>query len=112
MLILPEKVQREINEPLKEGIRKQFNELLEKTLNEHKHVDHYWILGKLRFLPETDFKVGKIFLERSDQLPSLVYGTFVYFVDNRKGTKELLWTIDNQGNMNVTPTGKTFKAVS
>ena len=89
----------------KENLRRHFNEKMENVINANKDKDSFYILGKVKFLPEYGGKVGRVFLDASDTKPPVVKGTFVYFVDNKAGTKELLWTCDNN-ELNLVPLNK------
>lgn len=77
---------------LREGIDREFNRLMEETINENQDKDSYYILGKLKFPPEHGGKVGKIFLAPIPVMPPVVTESFCYFVDNKRGAKQLVWT--------------------
>lgn len=108
MLILPKSKEEQQHEMLKAGLRDSFNKELEKTLNKHSRVERYWILGKVRFPSQYDGKVGRVFMERSDVQPPFVQDSFVYYVDNRKGTKELLW-MSWGDTLRIVPAQKTLR---
>jgi hypothetical protein len=78
---------------------------MEKVINRNKDKDRFWILGKVKFLPEHGGKVARSFLDACDEKPPLIKESFVYEVDNRRGTKELLWTCDSRG-LRIVPTNK------
>lgn len=103
MLVVPENVRREEHMKAKEGLTEQFNSMLEDILNKHSSVDKYWVLGKVRFPEEFGGKVGRVFLEACLEKPHLVTESFLYEVDNRKGTKTLLWVM-HPGNELSLPT--------
>ena len=105
MIFIPKHLQKG-DEEIKKNLKAQFNIEMEKVINENKHKDKFWILGKVRFLPEFGCNVGRVFLDASDTKPPIVKGSFVYEVDNRKGIKELLWTCD-KNQLNIVPTKKT-----
>jgi len=95
VLILPQdemlrKKMQEHNDA-KEGLRKHFNQEMEKILNENASKDKYWILGKVKFPKEKHGKVGRTFLQACAEKPGIVTDSFVYEVDNRRGVKTLLW---------------------
>ncbi len=108
MLILParEKLKLE-HEQAKQGLMDQFNTQLEKILNANKKPDKYWILGKVKFIEGFGGKVGRTFLEACEQKPPLVRDAFLYEVDNRKGTKTLLW-VSNRDQLRLPTLGKTI----
>jgi len=89
----------------KDAMVNHFNQEMEKVIDRNKDKDKFWILGKIRFPPELGGKVGRVFLDASDEKPPLIKESFVYEVDNKRGTKELLWVHDNN-KLNIIPTGK------
>ena len=91
----------------KDGLIRHFNDEMEKVINKNKDKDKFWILGKVRFPPEFGGKVGRVFLDASDTKPPVIKGSFVYEVDNKKGTKELLWTHHNN-SLNLIPNSRTI----
>lgn len=108
MLILNEKQKRQAHEDAKEGLRNSFNIELEKILNANTSVEQYFILAKVKFPPEYGGVVGRVFMERSDTQPPFVKEAFCYYVDNTKGTKQLLWM--SWGDyLRIVPSGKTIK---
>lgn len=105
-LLIPKHLGDEQVSEERKGLNDHFNKEMERLINKNKGKKKFYILGKLRFPPEFGGKVGRVFLDASDAKPPVVKGTFVYEVDNRSGTKQLLWTCDNQ-NLNIIPTNKT-----
>lgn len=108
MLIIPDKVRKSQHEDAKKGLRDQFNKQLEKILNENSNIDKYWILGKVKFPQEYEGKVGRVFLEGCLEKPPLVTEAFLYEVDNRKGTKTLLWVMNPGGSLRLPTLNKTI----
>jgi hypothetical protein len=107
MLILTEELARQNHEETKLGLMNQFNQELEKILNQNQNVDRYWVLGKVRFPPEYDGKYAKIFLEACAEKPHLIKEAFLYEVDNRKGVKTLLWVMHPGDKLTLPTLGKT-----
>jgi len=107
-LLVPKHVGLAQQRAEKEALVNHFNDEMEKVINKNKEKDKFWILGKVRFPPEFGGKVGRVFLDASDEKPPVVKGSFVYEVDNKRGTKELLWTHSND-QLTVVPTKKTIK---
>lgn len=93
MLILPPEVQRKRHHEAREGLTKHFNEQMEIILNEHKNVEVYWILGKVKMLMEGALSIARPFLQACLEKPPLVKESFVYEVDNKNGKKTLLWVM-------------------
>ena len=109
MLILSkEELQRKHNEA-KNGLRDEFNRQLENILNANQKHDKYWILGKVKFPQEFAGKVGRVFLEGCLEKPPLVKDAFLYEVDNRKGTKTLLWVMNPGGKLRLPTLNKTVE---
>lgn len=108
MLILNETQKRDAHEQAKEGLRHQFNIELEKILNANSSADQYFILAKVKFPPEHGGILGRVFMERSDTQPVFVKEAFCYYVDNTKGTKQLLW-MSWGDSLRIVPAGKTFR---
>jgi len=102
-LIVPDHI---AEQETKKNLLNHFNQEMERVINANKDKNEFYILGKVRFPREYGGKIGRVFLDASDTKPPLVKGTFVYQVDNKSGTKELLWTCDNQ-NLKIIPTNKT-----
>lgn len=114
MLILPEKYKQDVNmarhNEAKKNLVSQYNKTLEKILNENSHRTHpYWILGKTRFPEEFQGKVGRTFLEASTTKPPVIKNAFLYEVDNRTGTKTLLWVTHPDGSMRLPTLNKTVR---
>lgn len=109
MLITP--VQHQMDEHIRarEGITSHFNDLLEKILNENKHKDKYWVLGKVRIEKRKGKDIVRPFLQACAEKPRLIKESFVYEVDNRRGTKTLLWVM-HPGDLLSFPTlGKSIR---
>lgn len=106
MLLVPKHLAKKEDCETKKNLVNHFNDEMEKVINSNKDKDVFWILGKVKFLPEHGGKVGRVFLDASDKKPMVVKGSFVYEVDNRKGIKTLLWTCDND-RLNIIPANKS-----
>lgn len=104
-LIVPQHV---ADQQEKQNLVNHFNREMEKVINKNKSKDKFWILGKVKFLPEHGGKVARTFLDSCDEKPPLIKDSFVYEVNNGSGTKELLWTCDSEG-LHVVPTEKTVQ---
>lgn len=108
MLILPEKEMKDQHEAAKQGLTNHFNSEMEKVINANSSLDRYWILGKVRFPDEFNGKVGRVFLEASQSKPHLVKEAFLYEVDNRTGTKTLLWVMHPDDSLSLPTLKKTI----
>ena len=110
MLILPKnQMLKEFNEA-KQSLTDHYNKELEKIINQNSNKDKYWILGKVRFPEELGGKVGRAFLEACEEKPGLVKDAFLYEVDNRSGTKTLLWIMNPDGSLRLPTLNKTVQA--
>lgn len=107
MLIVPQDELRRRHEEAKTGLLTQFNIQLEDLLNAHKNVEKYWILGKVKFPQEFGGKVGRVFLEACLEKPPLVSEAFLYEVDNKSGSKTLLWVMHPNGDLRLPTLDKT-----
>lgn len=93
----------------RQGITDEFNHRLEKILNDNTHKDKYWILGKARIEKKKGKDIVRPFLQACEEKPGIIRESFVYEVDNRQGTKTLLW-IMHPGDMLSFPTlGKSIR---
>jgi hypothetical protein len=109
MLITPASTQLKQHIETREGITAHFNVLLEKILNENKHKDKYWILGKAKIEKKKGKDVVRPFLQACEEKPGIIKESFVYEVDNSRGVKTLLW-IMHPGDMLSFPTlGKSIR---
>lgn len=109
MLITSAKHQLEQHMETRKGITDHFNHLLEKILNAYKHQDKYWILGKTKIEKKKGKDIVRPFLQACNEKPGIIRESFVYEVDNRRGTKTLLWVM-HPGNILSFPTlGKSIR---
>lgn len=109
MLITSPKHQLDQHIQTREGITSLFNDMLEKILNDHRHIDKYWILGKAKIEKKKGKDVVRPFLQACMEKPGVIKESFVYEVDNRRGVKTLLW-IMHPGDLLSFPTlGKSIR---
>jgi hypothetical protein len=94
----------------REGMTKQFNEMLEKILRENSHhKEIYWILGKAKVEKKKGKDIIRPFLQACSVKPGIIKESFVYEVDNSRGVKTLLW-IMHPGDLLSFPTlGKSIR---
>lgn len=109
MLITSAKTKLEEHMDAREGMTKLFNERLERILNENKHKDKYWILGKTRVEKKNGRDVVRPFIQACDEKPGLVRESFVYEVDNRRGVKTLLWVMHPGDLLRLPTLGKSIR---
>ena len=109
MLMLSPETQMEQHIQAREGLTAHFNTELEKLLNDHKHKDKYWVLGKAKVERVNGKDVVRPFLQACEEKPGIIKESFVYEVDNKRGVKTLLW-IMHPGDMLSFPTlGKSIR---
>jgi hypothetical protein len=109
MLITSPQHQLQQHIETREGITNHFNGLLEKILNDNRHKDKYWILGKAKIEKKKGKDIVRPFLQACDEKPGIIKESFVYEVDNRRGVKTLLWVM-HPGDMLSFPTlGKSIR---
>ena len=93
----------------REGLTKIFNEDMEDILNEHKHLDMYWILGKVNMHRKGDKYIARPFLQACLEKPGVIKKSFVYEVDNRRGVKTLLWIMHPDDTLSFPTLGKSIR---
>ena len=109
MLITPVQVQMDAHVAAREGMTAHFNKELENIMNENKHRDKYWVLGKVKVHRRKGKDIVRPFLQACAEKPSVIKESFVYEVDNRRGVKTLLWVM-HPGDMLSFPTlGKSIR---
>jgi hypothetical protein len=109
MLITSPKHQLEQHVETRKGITNHFNKLLENLLNENKHREKYWILGKAKIEKKKGKDIVRPFLQACAEKPGIIRESFVYEVDNTRGVKTLLWVM-HPGDMLSFPTlGKSIR---
>ncbi len=109
MLITPPSVQLQEHIDTREGITNLFNDRLERLLNANKHKELYWVLGKAKIERKNGKDIVRPFLQACDEKPGVIKESFVYEVDNRRGTKTLLWVM-HPGDLLSFPTlGKSIR---
>lgn len=90
-LILPERYVQEH----KQSMVDEFHKSLEKVINDNQHRDDPYFLA----YHENDDKVNQNVIRgkwtASDDIPIRWARQIVYWVDNKKGFKEWLWTVDD-----------------
>lgn len=109
MLVMPKAnaaMEKHIQE--RRGLTDLFNYELERILNNNKHKDKYWVLGKVKMHKAGNKTLARPFLQVSDTKPPLVRETFVYEVDNKRGVKELLWVFHPGDQLSFPTLGKSI----
>jgi hypothetical protein len=100
-------IQRQLQNHIetREGITAHFNVLMEKILNDNRHKEKYWVLGKAKIERKRGKDIVRPFLQACDEKPGIIKESFVYEVDNTRGVKTLLW-IMHPGDLLSFPTLK------
>ncbi len=109
MLITSPKYQLEQHIETRKGITNHFNNMLEKILNDNKHKDKYWILGKAKVHSRKGKDIVRPFLQVCDEKPGIIKESFVYEVDNTRGVKTLLWVMHPGDNLSFPTLGKSIR---
>lgn len=109
MLVTSAKHQLEQHVATREGITNHFNYMLEKILNENKHRDKYWILGKAKIEKKNGKEIIRPFLQACAEKPSIIKESFVYEVDNKRGVKQLLWVMHPGDTLSFPTLGKSIR---
>lgn len=89
-LILPSYLHEEAKKTLVQG----FKDNLEKRINENQNKDHPYFIA---YHETDDIFSGDVknCWTVSDRMPRFMARQIVYWVDNKKGFKEWLWTIND-----------------
>jgi hypothetical protein len=109
MLIVPKSVQETNHLEARKGITNHFNKELEKILNENSDKDLYWILGRAKVDRRNGKDIVRPFLQACAEKPGIVRESFVYEVDNRRGTKTLLWVMHPGDTLTFPTLGKSIR---
>ena len=108
MLITPKDPMQE-HIDAREGLTSIFNDMLEDILNENKHRDTYWILGKVSTHRKGNKYLAKPFLQACLEKPGVIKKSFVYEVDNKRGVKTLLWVMHPDDTLSFPTLGKSIR---
>lgn len=109
MLITPVQAQMDAHVAAREGMNSHFNRELEKIINANKHIDKYWVLGKVKIERKKGKDIVRPFLQACAEKPKVIKESFVYEIDNRRGVKTLLWVM-HPGDLLSFPTlGKSIR---
>jgi hypothetical protein len=73
-----------------------FNDSLEKVINENQHRDEPYFLSYHENDDNINTQVIRGKWNVSDDLPIRWARQIVYWVDNKKGFREWLWTVDDE----------------
>lgn len=109
MLVRSPKDQLQQHIETREGITSHFNDLLEKILNDNRHKDKYWVLGKAKIEKKEGTDIVRPFLQACDEKPGVIKESFVYEVDNRRGVKTLLWVMHPGDTLSFPTLGKSIR---
>lgn len=108
-ILTPPNIQMQKHVETRTAITDEFNVRLEKILNDNKHKDKYWILGKAKTHRKNGKNIVVPFLQACEEKPGIVRESFVYEVDNKRGVKTLLWVM-HPGDLLSFPTlGKSIR---
>lgn len=83
--------------------------LLEKVMKENSHKEKYWILG----WPKIKRKNGQTritpMMMAMDKQPEITKNSYLYEVDNKAGTKVLLWVMHPNDQLRLPTLGKSIR---
>lgn len=94
---------------IREGMTSHFNRELEKIINSNSDKDVYWILGKVKTEHRKGVAILRPFLQACAEKPPVVKESFVYEVDNKRGTKSLLWVMHPGDTLSFPTLGKSIR---
>lgn len=93
----------------RERLTNRHAELMSKILEENAHKDKYWILGMAKITKKYRKSIIKPFLKAYDVQPEMRKEAFLYEVDNKEGTKKLLWVMHPNNTLDLPTLGKSIR---
>ncbi len=82
--------------------------LMEEILKENAHKDKYWILGMAMCKRRNKRTTIRPFLKAYDVQPELRKEAYLYEVDNKAGTRTLLWVMHPNNKLSMPSIGKSI----
>lgn len=94
----------------REYLTSRHSRMLDKILEENLHKEKYWILGWAK----TKRKNGKTritpMMQAFYEMPNLIKESYLYEVDNKEGTRKLLWVMHPNNKLAFPTIGKSIHA--
>ncbi len=84
--------------------------LMEKIMSENSHKKIYWILGTAKCKRKNGKTTIRPYLKAYDVQPDVQKSSYLYVVDNTKGTKDLLWVMHPNNKLSMPSIGKSIHA--
>ncbi len=98
----------EIHVAARERLSDRHLVLMEKVIKDNLHKDKYWILGMADCKRKNGRTTIKPVLTVFDVMPELRKNSYLYEVDNTKGTRQLLWVMHPNNQLSLPTIGKTI----
>lgn len=93
----------------RERLATRHSHLLEKIRKENSHKDKYWILGKAMCKRKHGKTIIKPFLKAYDVQPEIQKESYLYEMDNKAGTKTLLWVMHPNNKLSLPSINKSIR---
>lgn len=84
-------------------------DLLDKILRENSHKSKYWILGMAKARRKNGKTIITPWLKAYNVQPDLQKESYLYEVDNTKGTRQLIWVMQPNDVLNLPTVGKSIR---
>ena len=86
--------------------------LMDKILKENSHKKKYWILGMAKCKRKNGKTTIRPFLKAYDEQPEIQKEAYLYEVDNKLGTRELVWVMHPNNKLAMPSINKTISVAS
>ncbi len=84
--------------------------LMEKIMKENSHKQRYWILGTAKCKRKNGRTTIRPYLKAYDSQPDVQKEAYLYEVDNKLGTKNLIWVMHPNNKLSMPSIGKSIHA--
>lgn len=99
----------EIHIMARERLANRHAVLLEKILSENAHKDKYWILGMAMCKRKNGRTTIRPWLKAFDVQPEVRKEAYLYEIDNKAGTKSLVWVMHPNNKLSMPSIGKSIR---
>ncbi len=84
-------------------------DLMNKLMIQNSHKKKFWIMGTARCKRKSGKTIIKPYLKAYDEQPDVRKESYLYEVDNTKGTKTLLWVMHPNDKLSLPTVGKSIR---
>lgn len=82
--------------------------LMDKIIKENNHKKKYWILGTAKSTRKNGRTTIRPVLKVYDEQPDVQKESYLYEIDNKAGTKVLVWVMHPNNKLSMPSIGKTI----